>query len=152
MLGPRVLGALLLVAAGPAGAADIAVPAYGARCRMCHQANGAGLPGQFPRLAGRVDKIGATPDGRRYLVHVVLNGISGAIQVDNASIVGFMPAFAMLNDGDIAAILNGVGAAGGGKKLGFTPGEIAKVRAEPHLGPAGVAAERARLVAAKAIP
>ena len=45
---------------------------FSAQCSMCHQPNGAGLPGSFPRLAGRVPVIAGSPGGRRYLAMVLL--------------------------------------------------------------------------------
>lgn len=136
----------------PASATDIANPVYTARCQMCHQRDGAGLPGQFPRLAGRVDKIAATPDGRHYLVLVVLNGMVGGVTVDGRKLFGFMPSMATLGDADIASILNALGATGGKKPQAFTAAEVAKIRAQPRMSGTQVAAERARLVTAGLIP
>jgi mono/diheme cytochrome c family protein len=121
---------------------------------MCHQSNAAGLPGQYPRLAGRVEPIARTPDGRRYLALVVLNGLTGSIQVDGKPIVGFMPPFAMLKDQEVADTLNYLTTlqASGKKPALFTAAEIAKVRAEKRVPGSAVGAERQKLVAAKAIP
>ena len=48
------------------GASAVAVAADGSAvykqsCLMCHQSTGAGLAGQFPRLAGRVAAMAAVP-------------------------------------------------------------------------------------------
>lgn len=101
--GLLVMGAL----AARVGAAD-AEPnrVYDANCALCHQKAGVGLRGQFPRLAGRVNEIGARPAGRRYLMEVVLFGMAGTVQVDGASILGVMPPFVALTDDDLAAALN----------------------------------------------
>jgi mono/diheme cytochrome c family protein len=132
--------------AGPA-----AVP-YLAQCQACHQAGGEGLPGQFPRLRGRVSKIAQSPNGRQYLISVLLTGLAGRIRVDDADIVGVMPAFDSLSDADLAAALTYA------SKLGakpfappFRPGEIAAVRAG-NPAPETVAATRRKLVADKTIP
>lgn len=147
-------GALLIAfAASPSLAAPVvADPVYAARCQMCHQRDAQGLPGQFPRLGGRVDKISATPAGRRYLIMVVLNGMGGPIIIDGQRIVGYMPALAVLKDEQVAGALNAVMATAGRTPATFTAAEVAKVRAEGRIASTQVADERARLVAAKAIP
>jgi len=121
---------------------------------MCHQAAGTGLPGQFPRLAGRVPKIAASPDGRRYLALVLINGLYGPITVDGKAINGVMPAAGSLTDQAIADVLNHVMTLPGhAKKIApFTAAEIAAVRASGRKSGNAVAAERSRLVAAKLIP
>lgn len=151
----RSVAALIVLGLGgavPAVAGNISDPAYASHCQMCHQSGGEGLPGQFPRLAGRVGKIAATPGGRRYLVSVVLNGMAGAITVDDQRIVGLMPTMAVLKDGEVASILNALGSGGGKKPAAFTAGEVAKIRGEGRLTTAQVAAERASLAAAGLIP
>src|SRR5215471_19140641 len=46
-------------------------------CGVCHQPSGLGVPGAFPPLAGHVAESFAQPNGRAYLVRVVLYGLSG---------------------------------------------------------------------------
>src|SRR5258708_37870794 len=46
-------------------------------CLMCHQAGAVGLPGQFPRLAGRIAAISSQPKGRAYLIDVLTYGMAG---------------------------------------------------------------------------
>ena len=129
---------------------------FAERCAMCHQASGAGLPGQFPRLAGRVDVIAQTLPGRRYLVLVLLNGMVGHIDVDAQVISGLMPSIAALPDQDLAEILNHVVRFGppvkGKKPAAFTAAEIAAVRQGGAIGPSATAAERAKLVASGVVP
>lgn len=48
---------------------------YVARCAMCHQANGAGLPGAFPALANA--DIAINPDRLLDHINVVVNGQQG---------------------------------------------------------------------------
>ena len=96
---------------GLAGASAQAAAAEGAavflqNCLMCHQSGGAGLAGQFPRLAGRVAAISAKPAARGYLVQVVSYGMSGNITVDGKAIMGMMPGFAQIPDADVASLLN----------------------------------------------
>lgn len=116
----------LLLAITPAAA--LAAGEYDANCKMCHQTGGAGLKGQFPRLAGRAPQIAAKPDGRNYLIDVTLNGMSGRIQVEDQPLSGVMPGFARLDDATLAKILNQV-TAFGGKAKPFTPAEVAARRA-----------------------
>ncbi|WP_254604899.1 c-type cytochrome [Sphingomonas bacterium] len=138
--------------------ASLAAPApqlFAERCAMCHQANGAGLLGQFPRLAGRVNVIAQSPAGRRYLVLLLLNGMVGPIDVDSQHISGLMPSMAALKDEDIAAMLNYATQLGTpakkGKIAAFSAAEIAVVRKGGSIGPSAVHAERAKLVASGAL-
>lgn len=75
-----------------------------ASCAGCHQANGQGVPGAFPPLAGHAaDLYQAEP---AYLADVVLFGLQGQIEVEGANYNGLMPAWANLSDAQIAAVLN----------------------------------------------
>lgn len=120
---------------------------------MCHQTTGAGLPGQFPRLNERVAKISATPEGRAYLIKVLLFGMYGSITVDGKPINGLMPTMGGMSDQDIADVLNHVVSL---KKVGkpapFTAAEVATIRSGPKMATSAVAAERAKLVADGKIP
>lgn len=60
---------------------------YGARCASCHQADGAGITGTFPPLAG--NSAATDPD---YVADVIVNGLSGPIEVAGTSYDGDMPA------------------------------------------------------------
>jgi len=127
---------------------------FSAQCSMCHQPNGAGLPGSFPRLAGRVPAIARSPDGRRYLAMVLLYGLYGPIMVDDKRISGLMPSMGSLNDQAVADVLNHVMTLEkpAGKIAPFTAAEIAAVRAGTRKTGSEVAAERAGLVTRKLIP
>jgi len=149
---PILLAAGLAIgAAGPAEAASNGAAIFDNNCALCHQEGGVGVPGQFPRLAGRVGTIAAKPQGRHYLPEVVLNGMSGRIKVDGEDILGLMPSFSGLSDSDIAAVLTFVSGLGNTKAAPFTAKDIAAVRVHA-LSPGAVAAERARLVRAKIVP
>ncbi|HEV2271140.1 MAG TPA: cytochrome c [Steroidobacteraceae bacterium] len=125
---------------------------FDANCSMCHQLGAAGVPGQFPRLAGRAGKIAATAAGRNYLERVVLSGMIGSITVDDAPIVGgMMPSFASLPDKDLADVLDYITSLDDSGKLqwkgaAFTPADIAKARADKPLSPAQVHQLRATVV------
>lgn len=81
-------------------------------CVLCHQATGMGLPGQFPRLAGRVPKIAAAPKGREYLIDVLTYGLAASIKVDGQDISGVMPPFSTLSNDTVADILSYVATLG----------------------------------------
>ncbi|WP_299426587.1 c-type cytochrome [uncultured Meiothermus sp.] len=75
-------------------------------CVGCHQANGAGLPGVFPPLAGHVPDILAARGGREWLVQVMLYGLQGPITVRGATYNGVMPGYAQFSNAEMAALLN----------------------------------------------
>lgn len=77
---------------------------YGS-CSGCHQANGQGVPGAFPPLAGHAADLYTTSP--EYLAQVVLFGLQGPITVDGAQYSGLMPPWHdSLSDAQIAAVLN----------------------------------------------
>lgn len=165
---PNRLGATaraLMLEIGLLAAAAVCSPALAAssghsavfdtNCSMCHQLHAAGVPGQFPRLAGRAGEIAATQAGRRYLEHVVLYGMMGTITVDGSQIVGgVMPSFASLSDKDLAAALNYVISLDAAGKLHWkgsviTPAELAHVRAGKPWSAMQVHQLRAKVLGAK---
>jgi mono/diheme cytochrome c family protein len=146
-----IMSAALLLGPGIAAAAAPASHSavFDANCSMCHQLAAAGVPGQFPRLAGRAGKIGSTAAGRNYLEHVVLYGLMGTITVDGTPIVGgVMPSFASLPDQDLADALNYViSLDASGKPHGYAPlikpAAIAAARSGKPMSPMQVHALRA---------
>jgi mono/diheme cytochrome c family protein len=144
----------VVAGAADAGAAD-ANPVYDTNCALCHQLRGAGLAGQFPRLAGRVDRLASDAAGRRYLVSVVLNGMAGRVVVDGAPLNGLMPGFPALADADVASVLSyltQLSDAKGKRPARFSAKEVAAVRALGPLSPADVLARRAALAADGRVP
>lgn len=121
-------------------------------CAMCHQLGAAGVPGQFPRLAGRAGKIAATTTGRNYLERVVLSGMIGSITVDGSEIDGgMMPSFASLSDQDLADALDYIVSLDDSGKLQwkgavFEVADITKARADKALSPTQVHQLRAAAV------
>ncbi len=81
---------------------------FATTCAVCHQPSGRGVPGVYPPLADTVGAYVRIPSGRRYLMHVLINGMTGPIVSHNVTYNGLMPSFANLGDGAIAAILNQV--------------------------------------------
>jgi len=101
------IGVAIALVFGLQGAANATGTAtYSSRCSMCHQPSGAGLPGQFPRLSGRVAQIAASPAGRALLGKILLYGMYGSITVDGKMISGLMPPMGSLADQDVADVLN----------------------------------------------
>ena len=74
---------------------------YNQYCMACHQSNGLGASGRFPPLNG-TDWV--TGDKER-LVHLILNGMEGAIEVNGEIYDGVMPQHSFLNDDQIADVL-----------------------------------------------
>ncbi len=71
-------------------------------CGTCHQANGAGIPGAFPPLAGSEWVTGGVPA----LIRMVVHGIEGEITVSGTTYNAVMPAQGgQLSDQEIADVL-----------------------------------------------
>lgn len=123
ILGLLVLGSLALAQADGA-------KLY-AQCAGCHQANGQGLPGAFPPLAGHVGEILNLKGGREYLILTLLYGLQGQIEVKGMKYNGAMPPFGQLKDEEIAALLNHIATAWGDDKKvkNFKPFTAAEVKA-----------------------
>lgn len=109
------VGLFLLLAGLPAGAqeestttlpaADVEVlragsEVYATQCAGCHQPTGAGIPGQFPPLAGNPHVADAA-----YVADVIRNGRQGEIVVNDVTYNGVMPAFATLSDEQVEAVV-----------------------------------------------
>lgn len=119
-------------AAAPAPAATQA-EANGAaifrdQCAACHQANGQGVPGQFPPLAGNSDLFLS----RQFPIYVVLFGMQGDIKVEGKSFNNTMPPFEIMSDREIAAVIDYVRGAWNNDKLNtkqFRPLKVSDVKA-----------------------
>jgi nitrite reductase (NO-forming) len=74
---------------------------FAGTCSVCHQANGAGLPGVFPPLA-KSDFLGQDP---KRAVGIVLHGLSGKVKVNGKEYDSVMPPMNQLNDDEVANIL-----------------------------------------------
>lgn len=92
----------------PSAAVDGSV-VYAANCVACHQADGNGLAGVFPPLAGADWVTGS----EERLVQILLHGIQGPIEVSGMTYNGVMPAFPQLTDGELAAVLTHIRASWG---------------------------------------
>ncbi len=137
---------------GAAHAAADGAQLYATHCAMCHQSSGDGVPGQFPPLKGRIDKIAASPEGKTYVTHVLLNGLAGNLKAAGSSYMGYMPSMASMSDEEIAALLTYVSSLSGAASTPtFTADDIKKERATP-LQPGVVLEEREKLNAAHPLP
>ncbi|MFW2829299.1 c-type cytochrome [Sphingomonas sp. ID0503] len=108
-----VAGAVALLGATAGGAAARGAAVFANNCAACHQANGKGIPGAFPALAG--DKF-VTGDPRAVAL-TLLNGRGG------------MPAFAeVLKDDELAAVANYIRSTWGNKAAPVPPALFAAGR------------------------
>jgi nitrite reductase (NO-forming) len=105
---------------------------FAGTCSVCHQGNGAGLPGVFPPLA-KSDYLSG--DVQR-AVGVVLHGLSGKLTVNGQEYNSVMPPMTQLNDDEVANILtyvlNSWGNAGGS----VSKEDVKKQRAKPPVAAA----------------
>jgi mono/diheme cytochrome c family protein len=84
---------------------EVGAAVYQRTCAPCHQANGEGLTGSFPPLAG-ADYVTGEPTR---LVRIVLDGLEGPIEVGGVTYSGVMPAWGkQLDDFEVAAVVTHV--------------------------------------------
>ncbi|MCU4154513.1 cytochrome c [Carboxylicivirga sp. A043] len=75
---------------------------YKRHCLACHQANAGGIPKMYPPLA----KNKVISGEKEQLIGIVLNGMSGEIEVNGETYNGVMAGYRNLSDKDIADVLN----------------------------------------------
>lgn len=117
--------------------AQLGQETFDANCAACHQASGEGVPAAFPPLAGHLPDVVAADGGRQYLIHVLLYGLQGEIDVNGATYNGVMPAWAQFSDEQIAAVLNYALHSWGNDEMlpeGFEPLAADEIAAERDLG------------------
>lgn len=149
LIGSALIALLLLAAPAWAESGEML---FNENCVGCHQVGGTGVPGEYPRLAGRTDVIAANAKGRAFLTRLMVTGMHGDITVDGRRILGIMPDFADLKDGELAAILNYVVGLEGGKATPFRPQEVTKSRLASRSTPEQLAEIRNHLSGARVIP
>ncbi|MDZ7789419.1 MAG: cytochrome D1 domain-containing protein [Xanthomonadales bacterium] len=88
------------VAKAAAGDMEAGEKGYKTHCQACHQADGSGLQGAFPPLAGNDNIIG----NAEMIIENVLSGRSGELEVNGVTYNGVMPAMSYLSDKDVADI------------------------------------------------
>ncbi len=97
---------------------------YAGTCSTCHQLDGRGLSAVFPPLA-ESDYLMAD---KKRSIRLVLEGLSGPIEVNGAQFNNVMPPFANLTDHEIADVLTFVRNSFGNQGDAVTDEEVAKVR------------------------
>lgn len=104
---------------------------FAGTCSTCHQANGMGIEGAFPPLAGS-DYLMADVDRS---IAVVLHGLSGPIQVNGKDFNSVMPPMSQLNDDEVAHILTYVRNSWGNSGDAVSPDQVKHVRATVKAPP-----------------
>ena len=98
---------------------------FSATCAACHQADGAGMANQYPPLAGSEFVNG---DAQR-LIHIVLRGLTGEVEVAGETFKGEMPGWApALNNAQVAAVLTYVRKSFGNNAPPVTAAKVAQIR------------------------
>jgi mono/diheme cytochrome c family protein len=98
---------------------------YSVNCAACHQPTGKGLAGVFPPLAN--DPIVEAPDPTDH-IRTVLDGKRGAV-IGGVTYASPMPAFKdLLNDEDVAAVVNHERSSWGNSAPPVSASEVAKLR------------------------
>lgn len=100
---------------------------YDITCKLCHQPNGLGTPGQFPPLDGSEWVNGSV----ERLIRIPLHGLAGPLKVKGENWNAAMPAMgAALTDEDMAALLTYIRGAWSNKSGPVKVDEVKKVRAD----------------------
>ena len=128
---PQVHQAEVAGAAGIAAQMKAGESTYQTVCLACHQADGKGLPGAFPPLAGSDYLLG----DKDRAVGVVVRGLEGEVVVNGVKFNSVMPAMTQLSDQEIADALtyamNSWGNQGGAVNVAKVAAVRAKAAAEP---------------------
>ncbi|HVR45495.1 MAG TPA: cytochrome c [Candidatus Binatia bacterium] len=111
-------------AANPASASDGAV-VYIANCSSCHQADGQGVSGAFPPLAGNPVVTG-NPTA---VIAIVKNGLDGKVVVNGQAYSGIMPRWGgVLSDEQIAAAITYVRSSWHNRAAGVSVAQVHAVK------------------------
>lgn len=111
--------------AAPAAPSDPGEQVFTTVCAACHQANGKGLPGAFPSLAGS-EWVTGDPETP---IRIVIAGLSGPITAAGAEFNSMMPPPPGMDDDKIAAVLTYVRKSFGNSAGEVTKDQVAAVRA-----------------------
>jgi mono/diheme cytochrome c family protein len=135
-LDPVLIPSAKKAAGGPGGgqqAAELSPAERGkkiflANCATCHQANGLGVPGQYPPLAGSEIVIG----GSRRPAMIVLKGLQGPLKIKGVQYgtAVMQPWDKTLNDQKIADVLTYIRSEWGNNAPPVSPQGIAALRKE----------------------
>jgi len=97
---------------------------YKKNCEVCHQANGQGLPGSFPPIAGSSDYYGDPQNHAKIIVH----GLQGEIVIQGTTWNGVMAPHSFLTDYDIASVATHERTSWGNDDGLVMPEDVAAVR------------------------
>jgi mono/diheme cytochrome c family protein len=95
-------------------------------CMACHQADGQGLEGQYPPLEGS-RWVQGPPE---VFARILLQGLSGEIDVEGETYAGNMPAWNRFDDERIAAVMTYVRNAWSNDASRVSPELVRRVREE----------------------
>ena len=94
-------------------------------CMPCHQKDGMGVSGMNPPLSRTSYVLG----DKKQLIGIVLNGLSGGIEINGETYSNSMGSFTMLKDKEIALILSYVRSSFGNDAGPVSEQEVSAVRA-----------------------
>ena len=97
---------------------------YDQYCVVCHQANGQGVPNAFPPIVKTEYVNGDT----ERLIGIVLNGLTGEIEVNGTAYNGVMVAHNFLSDTEVADVITYVRSDFGNNAPAVTAEEVATIR------------------------
>jgi mono/diheme cytochrome c family protein len=99
---------------------------YDQYCIVCHQADGAGVPNAFPPLI-QTDWV---QGDKTRLIEIVLNGLTGEIEVNGETYNSAMTPHDFLSDQEVADVLTYVRSSFGNDADAVSAEEVAAVRAQ----------------------
>jgi mono/diheme cytochrome c family protein len=95
-----------------------------ANCASCHQADGKGVAGTFPPLAGSAIVTGDSVK----VIHIVKYGLTGPVAVSGKTYNGMMPAWSsQLSNADIAAAISYIRSSWGDNASPVTADQVSAV-------------------------
>ncbi|MBI9060967.1 MAG: cytochrome c [Marinilabiliaceae bacterium] len=97
---------------------------YKRHCLACHQRDASGIPGMYPPLANNKVISGDKVE----LIGIVLNGMSGEIEVNGEVYNGIMASYRNLPDKEIADVLNYLRSGFGNSADSVTPEDVKGLR------------------------
>ena len=97
---------------------------YKRHCLACHQRDASGIPGMYPPLANNKVISGDKAE----LIGIVLNGMSGEIEVNGEVYNGIMASYRNLSDKEISDILSYLRSGFGNSAESITPEDVKGLR------------------------
>jgi mono/diheme cytochrome c family protein len=114
----------MAAASGNGASASDGAKVYQTNCSSCHQANGQGVEGTFPPLAGNPVVTGDP----KQVIHIVKYGLNGSIQVSGHTFNGMMPAWGQqLSNADVAAVITYIRSSWGNSAPAVSESDVAGV-------------------------